>query len=436
MFRKTIFWLHLSAGLLAGVVIAVMSATGVALAFEKELVAWAEKDVQTVVIPSATSARIPGDDLLKRFRAEHPDARPSSITFNARIDAAVVITVGRDEIYYLNPYTGEIRQSGSRSMRDALRTAENLHRWLALDGDSRTIGRAITGASNFAFLILGLTGLYLWFPRKLSWRAVRPSLWFSGAKGKAREWNWHNVIGFWSLPVLIVLTVSGVVMSYRWANNLVYRLAGETAPAVGGPGAPGAASPVIEIAPPPPGSRPATYLSHLAAIEQALPRWQTASFRLSANRRPEAAGPGTAARSNEGSRQNSSDSQGNDRQRSGIADTPRLAQARLAAPVVASIRTDNSWPTFAATTVTLDPYTSDVLKTETFADATAGRRARMWLRFLHTGEAGGFFGKALAALASFGALFLVYTGVAMAVRRAAGACDAKRKADSKVPRTR
>lgn len=438
MFRKTLFWIHLIAGLVAGIVIAVMSATGVALAFEKELVAWAEKDAQVVEIPSPTSVRIPADDLLKRFRAENPEARPSSITFNAKTDAAVIITVGRDETYYVNPYTAEIRQPASRKMRETLRTAESLHRWLALEGESRATGRALTGAANFAFFVLGVTGLYLWWPRNFSWRVLRPSLWFVGAKGKAREWNWHNVIGFWSLPILLVLTVSGVVMSYRWANNLVYQLAGETPPAIGGPGAPGAAGSNVQLAQPPAGSRPAGYLSHVAAIEQTLPRWQTMTFRLAANRRPEGAGAPSAGTVSEGNRPNRAETRGESRregsQRSGNADTPKSNESRLAAPVTVLVRSDDSWPNFAATTLTLDPYTSSVLKTETFADATTGRRARMWLRFLHTGEAGGFLGKALAALASLGALFLVYTGAAMAVRRAVASAT-RRKADSKVPRT-
>ncbi|HEY8932928.1 MAG TPA: PepSY domain-containing protein, partial [Rariglobus sp.] len=39
--RKCFFWLHLVAGLVAGLVIAVMCFTGVTLAFETEITAWA-----------------------------------------------------------------------------------------------------------------------------------------------------------------------------------------------------------------------------------------------------------------------------------------------------------------------------------------------------------------------------------------------------------
>ncbi|HEU5080486.1 MAG TPA: PepSY-associated TM helix domain-containing protein [Opitutaceae bacterium] len=416
MFRKTLFWIHLIAGVITGLVIALMSATGVALAFEKELLAWAEKDAQVVAVPSEASARIPLDDLLKRFRSENPEARPSAVTVSSKLDAAVAITVGRDAVYYINPYTGEIRRPASTAMRDALRKAEDAHRWLALEGDGRTTGRAITGASNLAFLVLGVTGLYLWWPRQFTWRALRPSIWFvGGAKAKAREWNWHNTIGFWTLPVLIVLTASGVVMSYRWANNLVYRFAGEAPPAIGGPGGPAgnAGGGAIEFPAPAAGARPASYATHLATLEQTLPNWQTITFRMAANRP-------NAPRA--GSRSANSDTPQAGGPRSANADTPRRgSERRSVSPVTAMVRSQNEFPSFASTTVTLDPYTSAVLKKESLADATPGRRARMWLRFLHTGEALGMTGKILAALASLGGVFLVYTGFAMAIRRAANA---------------
>ena len=48
--------------------------------------------------------------------------------------------------------------------------------------------------------------------------------------GKARDWNWHNVIGFWSSSVLVVLTLTAAVMSYPWANDLLYTLTGSEPP--------------------------------------------------------------------------------------------------------------------------------------------------------------------------------------------------------------
>jgi uncharacterized iron-regulated membrane protein len=53
MFRRVIFWVHLTAGISAGLAIAILSFTGAALAFEKELIAWAERDARRVEAPRA-----------------------------------------------------------------------------------------------------------------------------------------------------------------------------------------------------------------------------------------------------------------------------------------------------------------------------------------------------------------------------------------------
>ena len=60
---------------------------------------------------------------------------------------------------------------------------------------------------------------------------MKTSLLFNARlRGKARDWNWHNVIGFWSSSVLVVLTLTAAVMSYSWANDLLYKLTGSELP--------------------------------------------------------------------------------------------------------------------------------------------------------------------------------------------------------------
>src|SRR5262245_38666971 len=49
-------------------------------------------------------------------------------------------------------------------------------------------------------------------------------------RGRSRNWNWHNTAGFWSAPVLLCITLTGLVMSYQWANNLLYTLTGSEPP--------------------------------------------------------------------------------------------------------------------------------------------------------------------------------------------------------------
>ncbi|WP_411819512.1 hypothetical protein ABFZ85_11895 [Hyphococcus formosus] len=48
---------------------------------------------------------------------------------------------------------------------------------------------------------------------------------------------------------------------------------------------------------------------------------------------------------------------------------------------------------------------------------TAGMRARIFARYLHTGEIFGFIGQTLAGLGSIAGMFLVWTGLALSYRR-------------------
>ena len=68
-------------------------------------------------------------------------------------------------------------------------------------------------------------------------------------------------------------------------------------------------------------------------------------------------------------------------------------------------------------TVTVDLSNNSVAKTETFASMSAGKRLRQWARWVHTGEAGGWPGQVLAALSATAAAMLVWTGIALSLRR-------------------
>jgi uncharacterized iron-regulated membrane protein len=94
----------------------------------------------------------------------------------------------------------------------------------------------------------------------------------------------------------------------------------------------------------------------------------------------------------------------------------RLPQ-RSGGPVAFSMSDRDHWNSFARSTLTLDGATGAEIRWEPYAQASLGQKARGWLRFAHTGELGGIPGEAIAAVASAGGAMLVWTGIALAVRR-------------------
>ncbi len=372
LFREIIFWLHLCSGVVAGIVVFIMSITGVALTYEKQMLEWADLREYRSAPPSAGAAPLPLDVLLEGVRAER-GATPSAIVL--RLDPAdpVAFSFGREATVYVNPYSGAVLGEGGGDLREFFQVMVGWHRWLGREGEGRTVGRAVTGACNLAFLVLVVSGFYLWWPRKWRWSNVKNIVLFRGGLGgKARDFNWHNVIGFWSAIPLFVVVASATVISYPWASNLVYRTVGEEPPARRGPGGPGRAAPggTQEDEPEP---------VHLDGVEALVaraaataPGWKRITLNL----------PPTGDE-----------------------------------PLRFSIDQGSGGQPQLRSTLTLDRATGETVEHETFADGSLGRRMRSWLRFLHTGEAAGLAGQTIAGVVSAGAAVLVYTGLALSWRR-------------------
>ncbi len=463
LFRKIVFWLHLVAGLIAGIVIGIMSFTGTALAFEKEITAFAERDARRVTPPTVDAKPLPLDELLRRIREARPDFRFTGFVISADPRDAISLSAGgrggggggggqggaaAAPSLYANPYTGEVREASAPQTRAFLRTMNSWHRWLGVEGERRPLARAVTGASNAAFCFLAISGLYLWWPRSWSARAVRAITLFDfRARGKTRDFNWHNAIGLWSAPVLIVLTLTALPMSYRWASDAIYKLTGTPLPAEGqgGPGGGGGGGfgngSTVEVPRPAEGAKPLGYDALVAATQKAAPNWSLITLR------PSNAGGGPGGRRGGGETAGAGAGEGNRRRSNGearpegapradgttsSAETPRAEGApRMenreprnngsanapAAAVTVTVRESDSWPRTATTTLSLDPYTGAVLRRTGYADQNGAQQVRSWTRFLHTGEALGSIGQFIAGLASLGACVLVYTGFALAWRR-------------------
>ena len=164
--RQIIFWLHLVTGVMAGLVIGVMSVTGVLLAFERQVVAFAERDVRTVQAPVDGISRLDLDALITKARVTVPEGKLSGVMLRADPTATLVVNFGRERTVFVNPYTGEVLGEGAKRLRNFFHMVTDWHRWLGTEGDSRDIGRAITGVCNAAFVVMVMTGFYLWWPRR------------------------------------------------------------------------------------------------------------------------------------------------------------------------------------------------------------------------------------------------------------------------------
>ena len=382
--RRIIFWPHLIAGVLAGLVILLMSVTGVLLTYERQMIAWADSGFRSTR-PAPDAAPLSIDALLAAVRQAHPDIVPTMVTVRADGQAAVAVAAGQRTLYvdrYSGAVVGEPARGGVRALMAELRA---WHRWFAVEGEGRPLARAITGWSNFVFLFIVLSGAYLWLPRRWTWPQLRNVLLFNPrARGKARDFNWHNVIGSWCALPLFVVVLSALPISFGWFNALVYRAVGE--------------------APPPPAGGG-------AASRAAAPRESAAS---AADARPRA--ERTAPPSSDTPPLDTVWSQA-ERQTSGWRTIALRLPTSADAPAVFTIDRGDGGQPHLRSTLTLETRTGATVRYESFSDLTLGRRIRNTMRFAHTGEVLGIPGQTVAGIASAGGAVLVWTGLALAWRR-------------------
>ena len=364
-FCKLIFWLHLISGVLGGIVIMIMCATGALLSFEKNIIEYFESDMRFVAVPENAQQLLP-QEIIAKVREAKPEAKPSGITVLNQPNTAITVALGREGQVFVNPYTGAITGDGNKSVRGFFTSMTNWHRWIALSGEGRPWGKTITGACNLMFLVLAMTGIYIWFPRKISWKSVTPVLWFrDGLRGKARNFNWHNVIGFWTSLVLIILTLTAAVISYQWAGNLLYTLTGnEIPPQQQTP--PNAQPPQVDQA----YVLPENLNVLWTKAENHVQGWKSISLRL-----------------------------------------PPTKDA------IFTIDEAKYWNIFGRSTLTLDAKTGEIAKWESYGEQNSARQLRSWSRFTHTGETGGFIGQLIGFIACIGGAFLVWTGISLVLRR-------------------
>ena len=361
-FRKVIFWMHLICGLVAGIVVFIMSITGVALTYEKQMLRWA--DGYRVEAP-AGAAKLGPEALLQRARLETGKA-PSGITFESDPARPALVMFGRESIA-VDPYTGDQLEGGAEGLNSFFDQMILWHRYLGQEGEGRAVGKAITGACNLAFLFIVVSGPYLWWPKKWTWQHLRPIVWFRGGLApKARDFNWHNVAGLWCSVPLFLVVATAVFFSYPWANETLYALTGETQPQRTGP-SPGG-GPQHKEHEPVWGGLDAVW----AGAQAAVPGWRTMSLRPAEK-------PG--------------------------------------GPVSVAVDRSSGGRPDLRSTLTLDSETGAVVKHEVFEDQGTGRRIRGWIRWIHTGEAGGLVGQTIAGVVSAAACLLVYTGWMLTWRR-------------------
>jgi uncharacterized iron-regulated membrane protein len=204
-FKNAILQIHLWLGLATGLVVFIVSITGCIYVFEEEIRDFTQKD--KLYVPLEQKPFIGLAAIIENFEKVSEHAKLTGIRINnSRPDAAVVVTGGKKREYYFNPYTAALI---AQAKPDWLHTDEDLHRTLLL-GEP---GKLIMNWSVVIFVVMLISGWILWFPNQM--RLLRQSLTIKwNASYKRVNYDLHNVLGFYTSWILIIIALSGLYFAF------------------------------------------------------------------------------------------------------------------------------------------------------------------------------------------------------------------------------
>ncbi len=135
MFRKVLFWSHLSVGIAISVAVLIMSITGIIIAYEAQIEQWANRKADPVIIPADARA-LSADEMVARLESSGEidwPIRRIELSSDPE-EVAVVGGITRDLVYRVNPYTAEEVGPGNLAVEKFFSVNIRLHRWLNIDG--------------------------------------------------------------------------------------------------------------------------------------------------------------------------------------------------------------------------------------------------------------------------------------------------------------
>ena len=209
--RRILIKIHLYLGLAAAVFLVILGLTGAVMAFENE---WNGALNPSLLKVRHGASTLPWEQIRQMVEAKQPDWKVQRMYMPSTPgDSTYVRLESRKnnketaEIY-VNQYTGEIL-GWKLDANQLIWTIHAIH----IDLAAGKTGSRIVVASSVILLCLSLSGLILWWPRKI----------FRFA------WNWpfrqvnydlHRTLGFWASGAMLVFAITGLNLHLQTGGGL------------------------------------------------------------------------------------------------------------------------------------------------------------------------------------------------------------------------
>ncbi|WP_395627147.1 PepSY-associated TM helix domain-containing protein [Daejeonella sp.] len=266
-FRKFLNDIHLWVGLVSGIFVLIICLSGTIYVFNTEIREFSRPEVFHLE-STENATKLPLEELVNILSRE-TGGKVVSLKIPADLEKSYILTVKKLEEnnpseknadkkeklaegskeksnssrgiqYMVNPYTGQILGNSNEktAITEFMQLMFSLHRWLLLDrieepifGElpNRTLGSYISGTATILFTLGVITGMVIWFPRKIrSWKNGLKVKW--DGNWKRVNHDLHNSLGFYSCILLFLMGITGPQWSFPWYREALRKTLGTYQP--------------------------------------------------------------------------------------------------------------------------------------------------------------------------------------------------------------
>lgn len=212
MLRRGFIWFHRYLGLAITLFVVLIAFAGTILVFQEKLERSAEPELGYV---KPGSAKLPLQSLLDSIKAQHYAVLNLGESSEENYSYHIVVRKNKDVLFgFANPYTGAVLGAKTLAERDQtfMRRIYLLHTALLIGKN----GKKVVEFVSWLTVIMMLTGLVVWWPRKIMTISRR---------GSWRRFNFdlHSAFGFFGSAIGLILALTGVWIANEKTFNVALR---------------------------------------------------------------------------------------------------------------------------------------------------------------------------------------------------------------------
>ncbi|ANE33263.1 putative iron-regulated membrane protein [Campylobacter hyointestinalis subsp. hyointestinalis LMG 9260] len=222
--KKYIFNLHLVLGFMICIPLILVALSGSLISYDKQIANLINK-----IILKDTKSEILNPDfenLLSNFRDKNPNLEIISVKFDEKNQKFYTIQALKEKENLTLFVSDEGEILGQDYGTKFNRFVRQLHRWLLFsEFDLQKLGKNIVALTTIGFMVLVISGFYIYFPH-LKYSAIKAFSINFHAKKQMIFYKFHAVFGVIFGLIFLFICLSGLYWSYEWINNLVNRAFG------------------------------------------------------------------------------------------------------------------------------------------------------------------------------------------------------------------